>query len=125
MITSILVVDDSKSSRKLNLAMVQELLGDQVTCLDASGGEAAMVILTQQPVDVVLLDLTMPGMNGFDVLAAMREKHIAARVIVVSADIQTKAKERVAALGATGFIEKPIKIEALRAILTQLGAIHG
>ena len=74
---------------------------------------------------MVLLDLTMPGMNGFDVLAAMREKHIAARVIVVSADIQTKAKERVAALGATGFIEKPIKIEALRAVLTQLGVIHG
>ncbi len=45
MITSILVVDDSKSSRKLNLAMVQELLGDQVTCLDASGGEAAMAFL--------------------------------------------------------------------------------
>lgn len=125
MTASILVVDDSKSSRKLNLAMVHELLGDQVTYLDAAGGEAAMAILTSQPVDLVLLDLTMPGMNGFDVLAAMREQHIHSRVIVVSADIQTKAKERVAALGAMGFIEKPIKIDALRAVLTQLGALHG
>ncbi|MBK7005478.1 MAG: hypothetical protein IPH37_10340 [Burkholderiales bacterium] len=45
MTASILVVDDSKSSRKLNLALVHELLGDQVRYLDASGGEAAMAIL--------------------------------------------------------------------------------
>lgn len=124
MISSILVVDDSKSSRKVNLAMVRELLGDQVTCLEASGGEQALAILTSQEVDVVLLDLTMPGISGFDVLAEMRAKHLHGRVIVVSADIQRLAKERVASLGATGFIDKPIKIEALRAMLTQLGAIH-
>lgn len=124
MISSILVVDDSKSSRKVNLAMVRELLGDQVTCLEASGGEQALAILASQEVDVVLLDLTMPGISGFDVLAEMRAKHLHGRVIVVSADIQRLAKERVASLGATGFIDKPIKIEALRTMLTQLGAIH-
>jgi CheY-like chemotaxis protein len=124
MISSILVVDDSKSSRKVNLAMVRELLGEQVTCLEASGGEQALAILASQEVDVVLLDLTMPGISGFDVLAEMRAKHLHGRVIVVSADIQRLAKERVASLGATGFIDKPIKIEALRAMLTQLGAIH-
>jgi CheY-like chemotaxis protein len=124
MISSILVVDDSKSSRKVNLAMVRELLGEQITCLEASSGEQALGILGSQPVDVVLLDLTMPGISGFDVLAEMRAKHLNARVIVVSADIQRLAKERVASLGATGFIDKPIKIEALRAMFTQLGAIH-
>lgn len=124
MISSVLVVDDSKSSRKVNLAMVKELLGDQVTCLEAAGGEQALTILASQEVDVVLLDLTMPGISGFDVLAEMRAKHLHGRVIVVSADIQRLAKERVASLGATGFIEKPIKIESLRAMLTQLGALH-
>jgi len=124
MISSILVVDDSKSSRKINLAMVRELTGENVTCLEADSGEVALDILGSQRVDVVLLDLTMPGISGFDVLAQMRSKHLHGRVIVVSADIQRLAKERVASLGATGFIEKPIKIEALRAMLTQLGAIH-
>ena len=124
MISSILVVDDSKSSRKVNLAMLRELLGEQVTYMEAASGEQALEILGSQPVDVVLLDLTMPGISGFDVLAEMRTKQRHARVIVVSADIQRLAKERVASLGATGFIEKPIKIEALRAMLTQLGAIH-
>jgi len=125
MISSILVVDDSKSSRKVNLALLRELVGDGVTCMEASGGEQALTILADQPVDLVLLDLTMPGMNGFDVLEAMRSRHLQARVIVVSADIQRLAKERVAALGAAGFIEKPIRMEPLRAVLTQLGATHG
>lgn len=125
MISSILVVDDSKSSRKVNLALIHELLGDSVRYLEAPGGEEAMTILSSQPVDVVLLDLTMPGMNGFDVLAEMRRQELKSRVIVVSADIQRLAKERVAALGAVGFIDKPIRIDPLRAVLTQLGAMHG
>jgi two-component system chemotaxis response regulator CheY len=73
----------------------------------------------------VLLDLTMPGVSGFDVLTELRKRQTPSRVIVVSADIQRQAKERVASLGATGFIEKPIKIEALRAMFTQLGVLHG
>lgn len=125
MISSILVVDDSKSSRKVNLALIHELLGDSVRYLEAPGGEEAMAILSSQPVDVVLLDLTMPGMNGFDVLTEMRRQELKSRVVVVSADIQRLAKERVAALGAVGFIDKPIRIDPLRAVLTQLGAMHG
>ena len=125
MISCILVVDDSKSSRKVNLALVHQLMGDSVTCLEASGGEEALAILTSQTVDLVLLDLTMPGMNGFDVLAEMRRLGLSSRVIVVSADIQREAKERVAALGAVGFIEKPIRMEPLRAVLSPFGAIHG
>lgn len=125
MTSSILVVDDSKSSRKVNLALVRELVGDAATCLEAANGEQALAILTSQTVDFVLLDLTMPGMNGFDVLAEMRRQNLGARVIVVSADIQRVAKERVAALGAVAFIDKPIRMEPLRAVLAQLGAIHG
>ncbi|MBK7003595.1 MAG: response regulator [Rhodoferax sp.] len=125
MISSILVVDDSKSSRKVNVALIRELVGSEVTCLEATGGEHALQILTSQHVDLVLLDLTMPGVSGFDVLAEMRRQNLNPRVIVVSADIQRLAKERVAALGATGFIDKPIRMEPLRAMLSHLGVIHG
>ncbi len=125
MIASILVVDDSKSSRKVNVALIRELVGSEVTCLEASGGEQALQILASQHVDLVLLDLTMPGVSGFDVLTEMRRRNLNSRVIVVSADIQRLAKERVAALGATGFIDKPIRMEPLRAILSHLGVIHG
>lgn len=125
MIASILVVDDSKSSRKVNVALLRELVGSEVTCLEASGGEQALQILASQHVDLVLLDLTMPGVSGFDVLAEMRRQNLNSRVIVVSADIQRLAKEKVAALGATGFIDKPIRLEPLRAMLSHLGVIHG
>lgn len=125
MIASILVVDDSKSSRKVNVALIRERVGSEVTCLEASGGEQALQILASQHVDLVLLDLTMPGVSGFDVLTEMRRRNLNSRVIVVSADIQRLAKERVAALGATGFIDKPIRLEPLRAMLSHLGVIHG
>ena len=125
MIASILVVDDSKSSRKVNVALIRELVGSEVTCLEATGGEQALQILGSQHVDLVLLDLTMPGVSGFDVLAEMRRQNLNSRVIVVSADIQRLAKEKVAALGATGFIDKPIRLEPLRAMLSHLGVIHG
>lgn len=95
-----------------------------MNCLEAAGGEEALTILATQHVDVALLDLTMPGMSGFDVLAEMRRQNMGARIIVVSADIQKKTKERVAAMGAVGFIDKPIKLDALRAMLTKLGMTH-
>jgi CheY-like chemotaxis protein len=124
MASTLLIVDDSKSSRKVNVAFVRELLGETVNCLEAAGGEEALAILATQRVDVALLDLTMPGISGFDVLAEMRRQNLSAKTIVVSADIQKLTKERVAALGAVGFIGKPIKLDALRAILAKLGMTH-
>lgn len=124
MTSTLLIVDDSKSSRKVNVAYVRELLGESVNCLEAAGGEEALAILATQRVDVALLDLTMPGISGFDVLAETHRQNMSVRMIVISADIQKQTKERVAAMGAVGFIDKPIKLEALRAVLTKLGMIH-
>ena len=125
MISTVLVVDDSKSSRRVNTALLHGVFGDAVAYLEASGGEAALELLGSQAVDLVLLDLTMPGMSGFDVLAALQERKSTATVIVVSADIQTQARARVAALGAAGFIAKPIQPEVLRAECERLGVLHG
>jgi len=122
---TLLVVDDSKSSRKVNTAFVKSVCGDTVDCIEAASGEEALAILAARPVALVLLDLTMPGISGYDVLAELRRLHQTVPVIVISADIQLPAKKRVAELGAIGFIEKPITEAALRAILTKLGVVHG
>lgn len=124
MASTLLVVDDSKSSRKLNVALVGDVFGDQVTCLEAASGEEALAVLVRQKIDLVLLDLTMPGISGYEVLAEMRRQHLSVPVIVVSADIQKLAKQRVAELGAVGFIEKPVHADALRDMLSQLGVAH-
>lgn len=123
-ISSVMVVDDSKSSRKVNTALLHSLLGEQIDYLEAASGEAALELMDSRTVDVVLLDLTMPGMSGFDVLAALQQRKIASQVIVVSADIQPLARERVETLGAAGFIAKPIQLTALRAVLVKLGVLH-
>ena len=124
MTSTLLVVDDSKSSRKVNVALLRELLGDTALYLEATGGEEALTLLASQPMDLVLLDLTMPGVNGFDVLTELQRRKTNTRVVVVSADIQKLAQERVAALGAVGFIAKPIQIDALRTVLSKLGVLH-
>jgi CheY-like chemotaxis protein len=122
---TLLVVDDSKSSRRVNVALVRDLFGEQVACLEAASGEEALAVLAGRQIDLVLLDLTMPGISGYDVLAELRKRHSTVPVVVVSADIQKLAKARVAALGAIGFIEKPVRAEALRTVLTTLGVAHG
>jgi CheY-like chemotaxis protein len=124
MSSTLLVVDDSRSSRRVNVALVRDLFGEQVDCLEAASGEEALAVLAEHRVDLVLLDLTMPGISGYDVLAELRRRHSEVPVVVVSADIQKQAKERVAALGAIGFIDKPVRREALRAVLTTLGVAH-
>lgn len=124
MISTVLVVDDSKMSRKVNLALVRELLGAEVNYLDASGGAEALEMLQSSVIDLMLLDLTMPNVSGYDVLVEMRKLNLATKVIVISADIQPAAKERVMSLGASGFIEKNIKPEVLRSMLVKLGALH-
>lgn len=125
MSSTLLVVDDSKSSRKVNIAFVKSVCGDAAICLEADSGEEALSILASRSVNLVLLDLTMPGISGYDVLTELRRRHQTVPVIVVSADIQRLAKKRVADLGAIGFIEKPVTEEALRAMLTKLGVAHG
>ncbi|MBV8666155.1 MAG: response regulator [Burkholderiaceae bacterium] len=120
MISTLLVVDDSKSSRKVNTAYMRELLGDGVTYLEAAGGQEALTILEERPVDAVLLDLTMPGMSGYDVLAEMQRRKMRALRVVISADVQKQTRERVSALGASGFLPKPLKIESLREVFADL-----
>jgi two-component system chemotaxis response regulator CheY len=61
----------------------------------------------------VLLDLVMKGMYGIDVLTQLRALDAEARVIVLSADIQTSSREMVNDAGATAFLNKPVAAEEL------------
>ena len=117
---TVLVIDDSKSSRKLNLAYVHDLLGPDITALEAPGGAQGLDILQSRPVDVVLLDLTMPEMSGYEVLGEIQRLGLTPHIIVISADIQRRTQERVAALGASGFLGKPVECAALGALLDKI-----
>lgn len=120
----ILIVDDSPFSRR-KLREVLESEGHAV--LEAGDGLAALERYGIEKPSVVLLDMTMEGMHGLDVLAKLREFDPPATVIVVSADIQAPVQRAAQEKGAFGFLGKPLRKEAiLEAVEAALqGGSHG
>jgi two-component system chemotaxis response regulator CheY len=116
---NILVIDDSALSRRI-LRRILEAEGHQV-CEADDGMVALEQYLLEQP-DLVLLDMTMRGMHGLDVLSKLREMDPRARVIVATADIQRSTRELVDAAGGSGFVSKPFDAQrVLSAVNTVLG----
>lgn len=101
----ILVIDDSFTAR----AIVARLLGDRYEIIQADSGKNALTILAQGVVDVILLDLLMPDMDGYQTHKALREHYPAIPIIILSADIQDSTRNRILAAGARAVIHKPPK----------------
>lgn len=117
----ILIVDDSAMSRKLVLkALPAEL---QAVVTQATNGEEALAAYHAGHAEVIFLDLTMPVMDGFRTLEQLKREDANAVVIVISADIQPQAQQRVRDLGAAAFVKKPITPEAMQAALYEVGLI--
>jgi two-component system chemotaxis response regulator CheY len=110
----ILIVDDSNLARRRARGIL-ERAGYQV--VEAEDGMAALETYFVAKPDLVLLDLVMKGMYGLDVLTKLREIDAAARVIIVSADVQSSSHELVAEAGAAGFLMKPIDEHAMLALV--------
>jgi two-component system chemotaxis response regulator CheY len=79
--------------------------------IEAEDGMTALELYSVDKPDVVILDLVMNGMYGLDVLTKLRELDPAARVVVVSADVQRSSQDMVHAAGAVGFLNKPVQRE--------------
>ncbi|CCQ09362.1 Chemotaxis protein CheC--inhibitor of MCP methylation [Pseudoalteromonas luteoviolacea B = ATCC 29581] len=92
-----------------------------VNICEAHHGAEALALLSEKQIDLVCLDLTMPIVDGIGVLEGIREQKIECFVVVISADIQTEMKAKVAALGVLDFIEKPVKTDTLLAVLHKFG----
>ena len=106
----ILGVDDSGLARR-GTRRVLEGAGYSVS--EAEDGMAALERYFVEKPDLVVLDLVMKGMYGLEVLSKLRELDPRARVIVLSADIQTSSRQMVSDAGATAFLNKPVTPEEL------------
>ena len=114
----ILIVDDSGLARRRERAILE---GAGFEVVEAEDGVSALEQYFIAKPDLVLLDLVMKGMYGLDVLAKIKEMDQLARVIVVSADVQTSSHDLVAAAGAAGFVMKPVDAdEMLRVVRATL-----
>ena len=108
-LAKILIVDDSATARSI----VAKLLVGEHEVTEATSGRAALDMLGAGGFDLVLLDLLMPGMSGFDVLGELATRGSAVPVLVATADIQNSTRVRAEALGAVGLINKPFNKAAL------------
>ena len=104
MSSKVLLVDDSALARRSTRRVLEEA---GYIVVEAEDGLSALERFAIEKPDLVLLDLVMKGMYGLDVLSKIREIDPAARVVVMSADIQTSSQELVQLAGAAGFITKP------------------
>jgi len=113
----ILITDDSLLQRRTLSAIVKDE-GHEVETA-TNGREALERIQTQAP-DCLLLDMLMPEIDGIQVLETLQTKSHSFPVIVLTADIQEYVKVRCLELGATKFLNKPVKQVELRAALKEV-----
>ena len=115
----VLVVDDNSVNRKI-LARQLELAGASTD--SAAGGEEALELWRKGGYDLVLADLQMPTMDGFELARRIRQSEVAERrprtpILAVTASTLEEQEQKSRAAGMDGFITKPIGIEQLKATL--------
>ncbi|WLD59514.1 response regulator [Salinispirillum sp. LH 10-3-1] len=121
MSTPILICDDSSFARK---QMARTLPPDwDVTISYAENGLEALDAVRAGKGNIMFLDLTMPIMDGYQVLEVIKKEDLPCMVIVVSGDVQPEAVARVKQLGALDFIEKPIDPDKTRQVLSEFGIL--
>ncbi len=117
----LLICDDSNMARKQVLRSLPE--GWDVEVTFAENGVQGLAAIRAGKGEMVFLDLTMPEMDGYQVLEHVRAEDLHAMVIVISADIQPEARDRVLKLGAIDFIRKPVSTEKLAETLKKFGLL--
>jgi CheY-like chemotaxis protein len=113
----ILVVDDEDDIRLVTRVLL-ELEGHQV--LDSPDGEGALELLRSvRAINVVFLDLRMPGMSGWEVLSQLRHEGLLdrLRVVVFTAHMEPRELQRAILEGAHAYLTKPFTDDELRAAL--------
>jgi excisionase family DNA binding protein len=113
----VLVVDDDARVRDLLRAQL-ELAGYAVA--EASDGARALAAIDDHAPDLVLLDLVIPGVEGWELLRALQERHGAVPVVVFSGTVDQASAAEAAERGAHGFLGKPFDPDELVARATSL-----
>ena len=119
----ILIVDDEEEIREL---LKKKLEQNQYEAQSASGGEEALDICKNNKPDLVLLDIAMPGMDGYQTCERLKQDRATRDIPVLfltAKDLEPQAAvERYESLGASGYLPKPSSIKEL---LDKIGEIIG
>jgi len=115
MAPKILIVDDEAPMRRLLQQSLEDLEDEGVEFLVAEDGEAALALIESEQPDLILLDVMMPKVNGFDVCQAVRQKLQMkdATIILLTAKGQAADRERGEQVGANLYMTKPFDPDEL------------
>lgn len=111
---TVLIIDDDP----INIKMVELFMKDEPACkiVSASGGKEALRLLDEISVQLIVLDVEMPEMNGFETLSRIREKYDIP-VIFMSGDKDINTLQKTVELGVVDYISKPFNALTLREIM--------
>ncbi len=112
----ILVVDDSRLAR----AMVRKALGKGWRIIEASCGPEAIEKFQAYKPWAVVMDLTMPGMNGLEAITRIKQLEPKAKIVVVTADIQEGSVRMARERGALAVLPKPLDPQKITSLLKEL-----
>lgn len=112
-----LVVDDGPVERLAGKVLLEKL---GFTAATAASGEEALRLLEQQPADLVLCDISMPGMSGIALLEATRSHACPPRFIMSTSHDDAANEQAALRNGACGYLAKPLRFDALRDMVAKV-----
>lgn len=115
---SVLIVEDDPDT----LACLEWLFTDGFDLHVASNGVEAIEVLGSRSVDVVVLDLTMAPLDGYDVVSFLRDRGIACKILLASA--HSRLDEVARQVGAHAYVSKPYELEELKRQVERLAALN-
>jgi len=107
---SVLVVEDEQSLRGL-LCLILNQRGYRVQSAADGLAAAELLVSSPTPIDVILLDFNMPGVDGIEVYKKVLQTRPNAKVIVISGNLSVESKAEFTKLGQKDFLEKPFRLE--------------
>ncbi|HEY8429363.1 MAG TPA: response regulator [Sandaracinaceae bacterium] len=113
----VLVVEDDPDLQ-WRIARMLTIRGNRV--VGTSSGEAALELMAQWPVDLALVDETLPGMSGVELARAIRERHPSVPVVLMSSEDTREARLAARLAGVAAVLAKPFAIDALVELLRSL-----
>lgn len=113
----ILVVDDEENAR-LGLSRLLAQEGYDVVC--AADGAEALECLSRSPVNLVISDIQMPGMNGMIFLRELSQRFPGTAVILITSYGEVESYLEAMQLGAFEYLNKPVKVEELKAVMRKI-----
>jgi CheY-like chemotaxis protein len=114
---TILIVDDSEINRQL---VVGYLLGKDVNIIEADNGHEALNAINAQMPDLILLDLVMPDMDGFEFLEKVKTFGKKIPIIVLTAYLRDTTYNRCMEQGVDGYLNKPFRMTELLTLMNKV-----